>query len=141
MKSFMANEIFFDTSGLFSFMVKDDDKHAMTSDIVHRIIKDGKRFVTTDYIIDETATLLKARGYGHTISNLFDSILSSRACRIDWMDQEHFDSTKAFFLKHCDHEWSFTDCFSFIVMRSAGIRDALTKDGHFKEAGFIPLLA
>jgi uncharacterized protein len=57
-----------------------------------------------------------------------------------WMDQEHFDTTRAFFIKHRDHEWSFTDCFSFIAMRSAGVTEALTKDAHFKEAGFVPLL-
>jgi len=136
----MANEIFFDTSGLFSIVVNDDDKHETASDIVRRVIKNGNRLVATDYIINETATLLKAWEHAQAISNLFDGVMSSRTCRIDWMDPEHFDSTKAFFLKHHDHEWSFTDCFSFIVMRSAGILDALTKDAHFKEAGFNPLL-
>ncbi|HMD67885.1 MAG TPA: PIN domain-containing protein [Chitinivibrionales bacterium] len=137
----MDHEVFLDTSGFFSFVVKSDEKHARASEIVRETLKAGGRLVTTDYVIDETATLLKVRGFGHIVSNLFDGILSSRACRLDWMDQEHFNSTKAFFLKHRDHEWSFTDCFSFIIMRSYGIRNALTKDVHFKEAGFLPLLA
>lgn len=136
----MVHNIFLDTSGLFSFLVKSDEKHGLASATIHKVIKGGGRLVTTDYIIDETATLLKARGFGHIVSNLFDSILSSKICRIEWMEQDHFDSTKALFLKHCDHEWSFTDCFSFIAMRSAGLTEALTKDAHFREAGFVPLL-
>jgi hypothetical protein len=37
-------------------------------------------------------------------------------------------------------EWGLTDCISFVVMEARGIRDALTADEHFKQAGFRPLL-
>jgi uncharacterized protein len=137
----MAHDVFIDTSGLYAFIVRGDDKHQEASETINRVLGNGRRLVTTDYVIDETATLLKVRGHGHIVSGLFDGILLSRACRIEWMDQEHFDRTKALFLKHSDHEWSFTDCFSFVVMKSAKIEEALTKDKHFREAGFVPLLA
>jgi predicted nucleic acid-binding protein len=39
-----------------------------------------------------------------------------------------------------DKEWGLTDCTSFIVMEERGIRDALTADEHFRQAGFRPLL-
>ena len=35
---------------------------------------------------------------------------------------------------------SFTDCTSFLLMKELGLREALTKDAHFAEAGFVPLL-
>jgi predicted nucleic acid-binding protein len=140
MESFMANDLFIDTSGLFAFLVKKEARHERVSAIIKKALKEGCRLVTTDYIIDESATLLKVRGYGHVTANLFDGILSSRACRIEWMDREAFEKTKSLFLKFNDHQWSFTDCFSFICMRRAGITDALTNDMHFREAGFTPLL-
>jgi hypothetical protein len=37
--------------------------------------------------------------------------------------------------------WSFTDCFSFVVMRGLRLREALSKDRHFRSAGSTPLLA
>jgi predicted nucleic acid-binding protein len=56
------------------------------------------------------------------------------------MDPESFTQTRRFFLKHQDQAWSFTDCFSFRVMRTLRLRDALTTDAHFRAAGFNPLL-
>lgn len=96
--------------------------------------------MTSDYVLDETATLLKARGYRQLISQLFERVMGSQAMRIEWMDTERFELTRRFFLKHNDKNWSFTDCFSFCLMRSLRINDALTKDEHFGQAGFNPLL-
>ena len=36
--------------------------------------------------------------------------------------------------------FALTDCISFAVMEERGIRDALTADEHFRQAGFRPLL-
>jgi predicted nucleic acid-binding protein len=35
-----------------------------------------------------------------------------------------------------DKDWSFTDCFSFVVMEQRGLSHALTTDHHFQQAGF-----
>jgi uncharacterized protein len=39
-----------------------------------------------------------------------------------------------------DKSWSLTDCISFSVMESRGIREVLTGDRHFEQAGFLRLL-
>jgi predicted nucleic acid-binding protein len=39
-----------------------------------------------------------------------------------------------------DKEWSLTDCDSFTVMSQKSIREALTADNHFDQAGFRALL-
>ena len=136
----MTSEIFVDTGGFYALLVKKDGMHRTAQ----AVLEDGARrktgFVTTDCVLDETATLLKARGHGHLLERFFETIFASRACRTEWMDPARFDETKCLFLKHADHDWSFTDCFSFVVMRERRLRDALSKDGHFVEAGFHPLL-
>jgi predicted nucleic acid-binding protein len=137
----MAAEIFIDTSGFYALLVRGDDRHDRARLAMRKAAKKNRRFVTTDYVLDETATLLMARGASTVIPALFESVSASRACRIVWMDSERFEKTKTVFLKNIDKRWSFTDCFSFIVMRELRLREALSKDAHFKSAGFLPLLA
>ena len=136
----MGNETFIDTSGFYALLVKLDDKHDAARSFMRSAARRRLRMVTTDYILDETATLLKARGHGHLLAALFQTAVESRACRIEWMNPERFSSVAAFFAERSDQGWSFTDCFSFLVMKEARIGQALTKDAHFHEAGFIPLL-
>jgi len=136
----MANEIFIDTSGFFAMLASDDDRHVSAAKIVATAQKRKRGFVTTDYVIDETATLLKARRKTHLLAQLFERLDASQACRIEWTDAERFHHVRAFFLKHADQDWSFTDCLSFRVMSELRLRDALTKDSHFQQAGFTALL-
>lgn len=136
----MGPEIFVDTSGFFSLLSSRDATHEEALAIVAQAKDTGRFFVTTDYVIDETATLLNARGIGHLAGTFFDTVNASQVCRIEWMDQERFGRTKNYFVKHTEHAWSFTDCFSFLIMKELKLRNALTKDKHFKEAGFTPLL-
>ena len=113
----MKHDIFMDTSGFYALLVKRDDRHERASGILHEAGKTGRGFSTTDYILDETATLLGARGLDHIVPGLFEIVFSSKACRLLWMDQERFDKTRHLFLKYQGQGFSFTDCFSMAVMK------------------------
>jgi len=136
----MAREIFVDTSGFYALLVKRDDQHAAATRIVQSAAVEQRRFVTTDYVLDETATLLVARDCGHLLRDFFDTVFASAACQVEWTDAERFHTVKNYFLKHVDQQWSFTDCLSFRLMKERRLRDALTKDTHFAQAGFVALL-
>jgi hypothetical protein len=45
------------------------------------------------------------------------------------------------FTARSDKDWSLTDCLSFIVMERRNIRQALTADNHFEQAGFQAVLS
>lgn len=62
--------------------------------------------------------------------------------RIEVVPHSEALTTKAvrLFAARADKEWSLTDCLSFVVMRQEGIRDALTADNHFDQAGFRAIL-
>lgn len=136
----MANDIFVDTSGFYALLIKRDDKHREAGKQLREARRRKRRFITSDYVLDETATLLKARGHVHLLKSFFDRVLESQACRIEWTDPDRFHDARAFFLKHADQAWSFTDCLSFRIMHDLRLGEALTKDAHFHAAGFTVLL-
>jgi predicted nucleic acid-binding protein len=137
----MASEAFIDSSGFYALLVKDDDQHAKAMSFMRSAAKKARGFVTTDYVLDETATLLQAREREHVVPAFFESIFASRVCQIVWMDPQRFEQSRTFCLKHLGRKWSFTDCTSFVVMKELRLKEALTKDRHFQAAGFTPLLA
>jgi len=133
--------VFVDTSGFYALLVRGDLQHNKAAEIVDRARKAGAYMATTDYIVDETATLFKARSLGHLNSGFFELLDGSRALRFQFVDEARFQKSRAYFQRHADHGYSFTDCSSFIVMQEIGAVEALTKDGHFREAGFKVLLS
>jgi len=132
----MECEIFIDTSGFYSMLATRDRMHPAAREFMARAARERRRFVTTDHVLDETATLLRARGLDRLTPMLFESVEKSRAIRIEWTTSGRFDQTRAFFLRHADKSWSFTDCLSFVLMRELGLREALSTDDHFRQAGF-----
>ena len=136
----MARDVFVDTSGFYSLLIRRDDRHQQATRLLRKAQRRRDRFVTTDYVLDETATLLRARGHGHLVPVLLDTVFSSAACAVSWTDAEQFRATCDFFLKHEDQAWSFTDCLSFVVMKQRRLQESLTKDAHFRAAGYRPLL-
>jgi uncharacterized protein len=135
-----AREVFADTSSLYAFVDRNDANHVSARETVTRILLEGRRLVLTDYIVTETINLAKARGGILVALRVIDLIEQSKGLHVEWIGVERFNATKAFFRKHSDHGYSFTDCSSFVVMRERKLSEALTTDRHFVEAGFRSLL-
>ena len=136
----MAREVFVDTSGLYALADRRDPLHIRAEKCVAALVKSVSGFVLTDYIIDEACTLAKARAGAYGALQLLEIVERSQAFRMLWVAVERFEAAKAFFRKHADQGYSFTDCTSFVLMHEMQIRDALTTDRHFAEAGFRTLL-
>jgi len=135
-----SREVFLDTSGLYALVDRKDAHHPAARSIVERLLRGGRRLVATDYVLAETVNLANARSGTRVAVRVLDLIEQSAGIRIEWIGTSRFDSTKAFFRKHADHKYSFTDCTSFVVMRELKLSQALTTDHHFSQAGFDALL-
>ena len=70
----------------------------------------------------------------------YRSIVKQPRIKIISADSNLFRQGVNLFEKRPDKNWSLTDCISFVVMEAEGIRDALTGDRHFEQAGFTALL-
>lgn len=132
--------VFVDTSGFYALFVRTDSMHEDAQANLRRLRENGSRAFTTDYVLDETLTLFKARGVGHLSPRLCEVVDASEALALHFVGEDRFRKSRAYFERHSDPSYSFTDCTSFVVMREFGAVEALTKDEHFREAGFRALL-
>ncbi len=134
-----ADPLFIDAGGFYA-LVSEGQAHKEAAAIMEESRRVRRRAVTTDYVLDETATLLRARGLTKQLREFFRLTEESRALGIEWMTPDRFTAAREFMLKHLDQEFSFTDCSSFVVMKELRLTDALATDHHFRIAGFNPLL-
>jgi hypothetical protein len=100
---------------------------------------ENRHFLITDVVLLEIANAL-ARRYRPQAVQVLDRFLTSEDVEVVRLTPELFDQAFALYRAHEDKEWGLTDCISFEVMREAGIRDALTFDQHFAQAGFRALM-
>jgi uncharacterized protein len=92
--------------------------------------------VVSDYVLDETATLLMAAKGGGATNRFLDDSLSSKSVRLIWIAPELFHQATKTFKAGSERGWSFTDCTSFELMHRLNIRTAFAFNRHFSEAGF-----
>jgi predicted nucleic acid-binding protein len=135
-----AADVFADTAGFLALWDASDQHHAAAIRLQGDLVRKHRRFLTTDYVVDETATLLQRRHSHAAAADFLDTITRSEALHIEWVGQDRFFAAISRFQHHADKEWSFTDCVSFTVMQELNIRDAFTTDHHFHQAGFAALL-
>lgn len=129
-----------DTAGFLALWDASDELHRRAVGLQRKLASRKCCFLTTDYILDETVTLLRIRHSHAAAEDFLDAMEKTRFIQTEWTDSLRFSSAATLFRKHQDKEWSFTDCVSFAVMRERGISDAFTTDRHFAQAGFVPLL-
>ncbi len=131
-----ARDAFIDTSALYALIDRRDAHHEAVRAAVAAMLRSHGHLVTSDYVVTETLNLANARGGTHVALRILELLERTTGIHIEWIGALRFDETKAFFRKHADHGYSFTDCSSFVVMRELRLTNALTTDRHFHQAGF-----
>ncbi len=91
---------------------------------------------TTDYVLDETLTLLRFRLGLRATTTWWSQIEGSSRLRWEFISPERAEKARAIFFRYRDKDFSFTDCTSFIVMRDLKLRQVLTTDRHFSQMLF-----
>jgi predicted nucleic acid-binding protein len=130
-------KIFFDTWGWVAIAHKEDNRHG---DVVpfykSYLLKKGIPF-TTDYVLAETVTLLRAKTHG--VDVFMDAILSAAKegkIAIERIGEARWEKAWTLSKKYRDKpDISFVDFTSFVVMKEAGISEALTADKHYEDVG------
>lgn len=126
------NRAFVDTSAWYALVDRDDRAHR---DVTASLKSLEGRLVTSDYVFDETVTLLQMR-QGHAIAVRAGEKLLDGSVELVRSLPEDIEDAWALFRERSDKGWSFTDCVSFAVMRRLRLRAAVATDKHFAQAGF-----
>ena len=99
------------------------------------------RLVTTEYVLIEVADALAGPPDRHRFLDLIEALEAHPEVTIVPAGEDLFRRGIELYRRRGDKSWSLTDCLSFLVMGDVGATEALTGDNHFRQAGFITLLA
>ncbi len=125
---------FVDTGAWFANANPADPDHAAAHAALKRW---AGRLVTSNFVFDETVTLLRMR-LGHSAAvAMGNALLSGDLC--DTIRLNHEDEKAAWDLlcARADKQYSFTDCTSFVLMRRLGLSDVVAVDEDFAREGFV----
>lgn len=126
--------IFADTGGWYALVDESDPDHPRARDWFKQ---NRLPFITTDYIFDETLTLVRT-SLGHRKAVKFgEKLLASRLAQLISVTKEDKERAWEIFQRYDDKVLSFTDCTSFAVMERLGIDTAFTVDHDFESLGYI----
>jgi len=129
--------IFVDTSAWFARLVASDPNHEAAVCFTRA---SGEALLTTDYVADETLTLLRARGQARASLAFGESLFGGQLGHVYFMTEEDARQAWELFRRFHDKDWSFTDVTSKVVMDRLGVNRAFAFDRHFSQFGDIELL-
>lgn len=126
--------VFVDTSALFALLDAEDTGHPIIRPAWDRGLDDAAGFVTTNYVLLETVTLVQARLGLKAVRVLTSEMLPM--IHTLWVDEVEHDAGVQALLTADRRRLSLVDCVSFAVMRTRRIEEYLGMDPHFDEQGF-----
>jgi predicted nucleic acid-binding protein len=133
--------VFVDTAGWMSCADSADPAHARSRAARDAALEAGQPLITTDFVVDETLTLLRLRLGLDAAGLWWRQIDESSRLRWERVDGERFDKARDLFFHYRDKAFSFTDCTSFVIMRELRLTHVISTDRHFRQMGFTVLPA
>jgi len=129
-------KLFVDTSAWVAYYESGDQWNPAAKAAMALLVDQRVTFVTTDYVLDETITLLLYHAGRQRAIAFGDMVQRSRHVKLMRIDADTWEQAWRLFKQYDDKTWAFTDCTSFAIMRQMGLWQAFTFDRHFEQAGF-----
>ena len=131
------NAVFADTFFYQALLDERDPLHrqVMAESKLNRMI------VTTEFIVLELGNAFSRAEDHSDFLALLAGMRASPRTKIIPLDSQLLQRGLELFAQRADKNWSLTDCISFIVMQEHDLKEALTEDRHFEQAGFKAIFA
>ena len=131
--------IFIDTWGWITALNRREARHEEVTVFLDNFWDQRGISYTSDYVLDETITLLFRRMIFETAKAGLEKIeraIREGYLRLEWITPERFEKAKRLRLKFQDKpRISFTDLTSMVVMQERRLTQILTEDEHFTQVG------
>ena len=98
------------------------------------------RILTTDWVLAELLDALAQPRMRQRCAAFIARLRLRADVIIVRASSRWFDRGFELYTRRRDKAWSLTDCISFVVMTDRRVREALTGDRHFEQAGLVALL-
>lgn len=135
----MTDILFVDTWGWVALQNPRDHHHDRVKATVKEYLSQGRKLVTSNFVLNETITLLYARRVPEAAARSVRTILSfdrDGFLIVEMITNAHFQKTLDLRWRYSDKPGiSFTDLSSMAVVNELGISDVLTGDAHFEHVG------
>lgn len=129
--------IFVDTGAWYAMVDEKDPDHVSAKSFY---FKNEAPLLTTNFIFDETITLIMSRLGWKTACEFGEKLKKSSFASIVYVTDSDEEKAWNTFLKYKDAGYSYTDCTSFALMERLKVEAAFTFDRHFKTMKFKTML-
>ena len=132
--------VFADACYWIALLVEQDELYK-TAMLLHSEMG-GRRIVTTEMVLAEALNVVGRYGEvrRRAAVDLVQGLRNNTGVDVIEQTPQQFWEAVAFYAARPDQEWGLVDCASFLIMTDWGIREALTNDHHFEQAGFTILM-
>lgn len=126
---------FADTSFWIALSSQRDQFHFRAIAWYSVVTQPGHQIVTTEAVLWEWLNALAGSSLRAFAADGYRRIHNDLQVDVISFDPELNTTAVHLYENRSDKKWSLTDCLSFVVMERQQIRDALTTDHHFEQAG------
>ena len=131
--------LFVDTWGWLALRDRGDSGHGEAAAVFKEALARRVSMITTDYVLDETFTLLFRRlplAKARESLEALTAVIDDGSVSLEPIHPARFREAVSLRLKYKDKpEISFTDFTSMVVMRELAVKRVLTEDRHFAQVG------
>jgi len=136
----LDDEVFLDTAYVIALANPADQHHGRAATLAASVQLEIVRIVTTRAVLLEVGSSLSRLRFRAAAVRLLNIMEFSPSLLVMPVGQDLARRGLELFCRRADKEWSWTDCISFLVMEERRLRQALTTDEHFEQAGYVALL-
>lgn len=136
----LSDSVFLDTAYAIALASTSDEFHPQALTLAEELEVRGTRLLTTWAVLLEIGNALSRGAYRRAAVQLLSTLQTDPSVEVIALSDQILGQALKLYSERPDKEWGLTDCVSFVVMEARSIKEALTADEHFQQAGFRVLL-